>query len=41
MQEGVEGLLRDKTRKPGKAPLLAERGDLRTGDLLWTLSFAG
>src|SRR5437763_1193426 len=21
MQEGVEGLLRDKTRKPGKAPL--------------------
>ena len=24
MQEGVEGLLRDKTRKPGKAPLPAE-----------------
>ena len=24
MQEGVEGLLRDKTRKPGKAPLSAE-----------------
>ena len=24
MQEGVDGLLRDKTRKPGKAPLPAE-----------------
>src|SRR6266567_3793612 len=24
MAEGVDGLLRDKTRKPGKAPLLAE-----------------
>jgi hypothetical protein len=24
MQEGVEGLLRDKTRKPGKAPLPME-----------------
>jgi len=24
MQEGVEGLLRDKTRKPGEAPLPAE-----------------
>src|SRR5580658_10556128 len=24
MREGVEGLLRDKTRKPGKAPLAAE-----------------
>ena len=24
LQEGVDGLLRDKTRPPGKAPLLAE-----------------